>query len=94
MKAGADLKLKDLIEGYKLEIIKGDIDVNITGIEHDSRKIQRDNMFIAIEGFTVDGHDYIDEAVERGASCILVQKDVEVEENGVTVIKVDDTYYL
>ncbi|MCF6460001.1 UDP-N-acetylmuramoyl-L-alanyl-D-glutamate--2,6-diaminopimelate ligase [Clostridium sp. Cult3] len=85
------MKLKDLIEGHKLEIIKGDTDINITGIEHDSRKIQKDNMFIAIQGFTVDGHDYIDEAVENGASSVLVEKAIEVEKEGVTVIRVDDT---
>ena len=35
------------------------VDIDIKGIEHDSRKVSKDNMFVAIKGFTVDGHDYI-----------------------------------
>lgn len=91
MKAGVELKLETIINGYKYEILKGDIDIDIQGIQHDSRKISKDNMFIAIEGFTVDGHNYIDEAIEKGANCIVVQKDVEIFKNHITLIKVDDT---
>ncbi len=91
MKAGADLELIKLIEGYKFEVLKGSTDINITGIEHDSRKIQKGNLFVAIKGFTVDGHDFIQEAIDNGAICILVQRDIQIEDEGVTIIKVEDT---
>lgn len=85
-----DLELKNLIEGYETEILKGTTNICITGIEHDSRKIGKGNMFVAIEGFTVDGHNYINEAIDKGAICIVVQKEIEIDQD-VTVVKVDDT---
>lgn len=85
------MKLKTIVDGTKIEVLKGSIDIKITGIEHDSRKISKDNMFIAIEGFTVDGHDFIDQALENGANCIVVDKDVDVQKDGITLLKVEDT---
>lgn len=91
MKAGADLKLIKLIDGYRFEVLKGSTDIDITGIEHDSRKIQKGDLFVAIKGFTVDGHDFIQEAIDNGAKCIIVQREVEVEGEDITIIKVEDT---
>lgn len=91
MKAGVKLKLKTIIADTKYEIIKGDTNIDITGIEHDSRKISKGNMFIAIKGFTVDGHSFINQALEKGANCIVVERDVNIDRDGVTVIKVNNT---
>lgn len=85
------MKLETIIEGYEYEVLKGSLNISILGIEQDSRIIAKDNMFVAIEGFTVDGHDYIDGAIDRGANCIIVGKDVQIDKSGVTVIKVEDT---
>ncbi|QQY80534.1 UDP-N-acetylmuramoylalanyl-D-glutamate--2,6-diaminopimelate ligase [Keratinibaculum paraultunense] len=84
------MKLKNLIEEYEIEILKGSTNICINGIEHDSRKISKGNMFVAIEGFTVDGHKYINEAIENGAICVVVQKEIAIGQD-VTVVKVDDT---
>ena len=43
-------------------------------IKTDSRKIQKGDIFVAIRGFTYDGHDFIKEALERGASKIVASK--------------------
>ena len=43
---------------------------NISGVFYDSRKIKKDSLFIAIKGFNVDGHKYIDKAIELGANSI------------------------
>lgn len=56
--------------------------------ENDSRKVKEGQTFIAIKGLTVDGHDYIDKAISNGASCIICEKDLNVD---VPYIKVDDT---
>ncbi|MCF6466505.1 UDP-N-acetylmuramoyl-L-alanyl-D-glutamate--2,6-diaminopimelate ligase [Clostridium sp. Cult2] len=85
------MKLLSLVKGCKYEVISGTMDINIRGIEHDSRKITSNDMFIAIEGFTVDGHNYVNEAVEKGATCIIVEKDVQINKYNITLIKVDDT---
>lgn len=56
--------------------------------ETDSRKVKEGQTFVAITGHTVDGHNYIDKAVQNGAAAVVVEKDVETT---VPVIKVDDT---
>ena len=56
--------------------------------ETDSRKIQKGQIYVAIKGHTVDGHDFINQAIEKGASAVVVEKDVDVN---VPVIKVNNT---
>ncbi len=60
----------------------------ITSIEMDSRQIKDGSLFICIEGYTVDGHDYVNQAIEKGAVAILSQKPLEVK---VPVVLVKDT---
>ena len=56
--------------------------------ETDSRKIKPGQTFVAIKGFTVDGHDFIESAIEKGATRIIVEEDVNYD---VETIKVDST---
>lgn len=91
MKVGIDLKVIDIIKNSKYEILSGSKDLEVTGVENDSRRVSKGNMFIAIQGFTVDGHDYIEEAIEKGACCIVVEKDVKIDRDDITLIKVDNT---
>lgn len=87
------MKLYDLLRGFDYELIRGNVDVDISKIENDSRKISKGDMFIAIQGFSVDGHCYIDDAIQRGAACIIVEKDMKtIESKDITIIKVKDTY--
>ncbi|MDQ0217334.1 UDP-N-acetylmuramoyl-L-alanyl-D-glutamate--2,6-diaminopimelate ligase [Peribacillus cavernae] len=51
---------------------------NITGIEMNSRHIDKGYIFTAIPGFTYDGHDYIDDAIQRGAAAIVGEKDLDL----------------
>lgn len=84
--------LKQLVEGLDVVSIKGSLNIEVGGIAHDSRKVRNGSLFVCIEGFKVDGHQYIPFAVENGAAALLVQKDVEVPEH-ITVIRVSDTRY-
>ena len=56
--------------------------------ECDSRKVQKGQTFVALKGFTVDGHDYIDKAIENGATCVVGEKDLKLS---VPYIKVKDS---
>ena len=56
--------------------------------ETDSRKVKPGKTFVAIKGFTVDGHDYIDSAIKNGATKVIVEKDVKCDAE---VVKVDST---
>ncbi|MCG4735237.1 Mur ligase domain-containing protein, partial [Casaltella massiliensis] len=58
-------------------------------IQYDSRKVGENDLFICIKGFTVDGHKFIDMAIEKGAKAFLVQEDIQ--RDGVTFIKVKNT---
>ena len=84
------MKLKELFEGIKYTLIKGDIETEINDIAYDSRKAKDGVLFMAIPGSVVDGHDYIKDAIKNGAKVILISKDIEISED-VTVIKVEDT---
>lgn len=72
------------------ELIQGDLELEIDDICYDSRKCNSRVAFVALRGFRLDGHDYIDKAIEAGCRCIFVEKDVSVRED-VTVIRLHDT---
>ena len=82
--------LRDLIGEYQIRNSIGPLDIEITGINHDSRKVVTGNIFVAQKGFTVDGHKYIKDAIKNGAKAILIEDDIEFLE-GVTIIKVNDS---
>ena len=63
--------------------------IKITGLENDHRKIKDGNMFICLKGFTVDGHDFAEQAVENGATVIVAEKEMTIQ--NVIVIVVPDT---
>ena len=72
----------DIFSGIEHRILK-EVDLNreYSGIEYDSRKIKKDYIFVALDGANVDGHNFIDSAVENGATCIIVSKEVELKHN-------------
>ena len=83
-------KLKDILNGVSYTILKGTNDLEIKNIKYDSRKIEENDLYIALIGFTSDGHDYVSDAIKKGAKVIIISKIMEIEDD-VTVIKVDDT---
>ncbi|MDU5199514.1 MAG: UDP-N-acetylmuramoyl-L-alanyl-D-glutamate--2,6-diaminopimelate ligase, partial [Veillonella sp.] len=70
--------------------VEGNTAVEILDVTADSRAVKAGSLFIALDGATVDGHDYVNKAVEAGAVAILVSKPVEVS-GDVCVITVEDT---
>ena len=48
--------------------------VNITGLCFDSRKVKKGNVYFCLPGLTFDGHDFIDQAIDKGAICIVHSK--------------------
>lgn len=84
------ISVKEIIEATSGELIEGSLDTEIRRVETDSRKIKKDSLFVAIKGKNVDGHDYLEKAVKKGANCLLVSKIPEKETN-VSVVLVKDT---
>jgi len=84
------MKLSELIINLDTKEIIGDLNLNIKGIYQDSREIKRDFLFICIKGFAFDGHNFIEEAINRGAVALVVEKEISPRP-GITTIKVDDS---
>jgi len=67
------LKLGKVLQGLEYEI-RGSDHGEISGISYDSRTIRRGDLFVAISGMRVDGHDFVYEAAQKGAAAILVEQ--------------------
>lgn len=83
--------LKDILYKVSLEAVVGSTNVQIGNIHFDSRKVELNDVFVAIKGTTVDGHDYIERATSQGALVIVCQELPANVVNGVTYVKVENS---
>ena len=87
------MKLTKLLERLDYEVLQGSDEIEITEFTNDSRKeMHEGSAFVCIKGAVFDGHDYVADMAAKGASAVIVERDVEAPE-GLTVIKVADTRY-
>lgn len=84
------MKLRELLRDVEYELVNGNLELEVNDIAYDSRKVKEGIAFVAMKGFRVDGHDYIDKAIENGTKCIIVENDVKVSDD-ITVVKLKDT---
>ena len=89
------MELRSVISGIEGLKARGNLDIEIETIETDSRKVIKNAMFVAIVGFETDGHKYIKQAIDNGASAIMIQEGAEINKSDitddVTVIMAPDT---
>ena len=90
MKEERTMVLSKLVEDYQYTVCKGSLEIEVTDVIYDSRKIKPDTVFVCMVGASFDAHEYISQAIAQGAVAVVVQKDVEVKED-VTVIRVENT---
>ncbi|MFK5879663.1 MAG: UDP-N-acetylmuramoyl-L-alanyl-D-glutamate--2,6-diaminopimelate ligase [Flavobacteriaceae bacterium] len=83
--------LKDILYKVAVENVIGSTDIDISKIEFDSRKVQSGDLFIAQKGVTVDGHNYIQKAIDLGASVIVCEMIPKKLDNTVVYIQVQDS---
>jgi UDP-N-acetylmuramoyl-tripeptide--D-alanyl-D-alanine ligase len=86
-------KVNELLEAAQARLLQGRKDTAVSGISTDSRTIRPKEAFIAIKGVTFDGHDFIDEAIKKGAGSVIIQAagiKLQIPKD-VSVIKVKDT---
>ncbi len=83
--------LKDIVYKVAIEAVKGSTEIAIGKIDFDSRKMELNDVFVAIRGTISDGHDFIAKAIELGATAIVCDTLPEILEVGVTYIQVKDT---
>lgn len=85
------MKLSELLKNVKPIAVHGDIDIDIKGVNIDSRKIENGHLFIAMKGTQVDGHKFINKAIALGATAILLEDMPETLEDKVTYVQVKST---
>ncbi|BCZ47019.1 UDP-N-acetylmuramoyl-tripeptide--D-alanyl-D-alanine ligase [Clostridium gelidum] len=89
-----DLSLSEIVEAISGEILVNNNEGNFNKISTDTRKIEKDNLFIALTGENFNGNDYVCNAIEKGASIIIIDEvkfKVEELNDRVTIIKVKNT---
>ena len=74
------MELKNILSGLEGLKARGNLDISISKVESNSSKVQKDDMFIAIDGFEQDGHQFIQEAIQNGAKVIMAQEDKVTKE--------------
>lgn len=85
------MELKKILNNIDFELKAGNLTKNITEIKYDSREIRKDNLFIAISGFETDGHQYISQAVKKGAAAVIIEKEISEYQDEITYIKVENS---
>lgn len=80
------MRLQQLIQSCKPQMVVGSTDKEVTGIEIDSRRIQHGAVFVALHGTQVDGHAYIGKAIERGATVVVCEQLPETTDSSVTYL--------
>ena len=73
------MNLKNILQGIEDIKGKGNFDIEISSIENDSRKVTKDSLFFAIKGFSVDGTEFINDAIKNGAKAVLVEDGTDLK---------------
>lgn len=81
--------LRELLKEVEYTLVQGSEEIEITALCYDSRKVVPDSVYVCIPGTIVDGHDFIENAIQAGAGAIVISKDVTISSE-LTVIRVED----
>ena len=80
------MELKELIKKIEgLEVIGND-DIQIAGVKKNSKDIKPSDLFVAINGVYIDGHNFIKDAISKGAKCVVCEKDNDIKNDDVTFV--------
>lgn len=90
------MELKRILAGLNNLSGAGNVDLDITGVESNSENVKEGYLFVAINGYSVDGHKFILNAIENGAKAVIVEKDCDMEiiretKEKATIIIAEDT---
>ncbi len=85
------MKLSQILENTKYDLLQGSTEVEITDIVYDSRNLTKNCVFVCIVGAVVDGHKFIGDAVAAGAKAVVVERDVSDIPQTTAVINVQNT---
>ncbi len=83
------IELKNILYKVTLNTVLGSTSIEINNIHFDSRNIVSKDVFVAIKGASVDGHDYINMAINQGAIAVICEKIPNIIKDGITYVEVD-----
>ncbi len=84
--------LSELLEDVKVLESHGNLEAKVSSVSLNSKDIELHAVFVALVGSIVNGHDFIDEVIKKGATTIVFEKDPKEFKSGVTYVKVEDTH--
>jgi len=84
--------LSELLENVKVIESHGNLETRISSVSLNSKIIEPRSLFVALVGNIIDGHIFIDEVIEKGATVIVYEQDPKEFKNGVTYIKVENSH--
>ena len=70
------MKLHELLRGLNITTSSGSLDIDITGVVSDNRKVESGNAFVCYQGINVDSHDFIPDALQKGAAVVIGEKPI------------------
>ena len=86
------MKLSEILAKANAAEVRGNLELDITGVQIDSRQVQPGNLFVAVKGTQADGHAFIPKAIENGAAAVLQSDPLPQDApEGVTFVRVADT---
>ena len=78
------MQLEEVMQGIEYKVLEGQLNQDIRGISYDSRKVKQGDLFICIPGLKADGHDFVEQAINRGAIALLVDREIMGHPAGTT----------
>ena len=84
------MKLIELLKELPTYTLNGDKEIEIRGLAYDSRQVQPGFLFVAMKGYSQNGHDFLHDAIRNGAS-LLVAEEFEGDYQGIGTLKVPDS---
>jgi UDP-N-acetylmuramoyl-L-alanyl-D-glutamate--2,6-diaminopimelate ligase len=86
------MRMDEIMKGTEIRRISGAADAEVAGVAYDSRKVLPGYLFVAVRGEHVDGHDFIQDAIKRGAVAVVCEKEpADSQTVTVPVVRVDDS---
>lgn len=73
------MKLKEMLIGLEGLKVKGDLEIEVKGLTSHSKEIKEGDLFVAIKGFSVDGHQYIEDAIKLGATAVIIEEGCDLK---------------
>jgi UDP-N-acetylmuramoyl-L-alanyl-D-glutamate--2,6-diaminopimelate ligase len=84
------MTIAELLRGLNVKEVKGPLEKTIEGITYNSKLVHKGYLFVAVRGFSTDGHRYIEDAINRGSIGVVAEKACAVP-NGTALVEVDDS---